>query len=1628
MPTDAAWQPIGEVAGASPTATLVPITSAGPYIAPTTAFTLASLSGEPAAALAARLVIEPASPLVVEAGADAAHVTVRPSTAPPAGAVVRFRLSDTHGALAASWAYQVDQAPRIVGTLPDDGATQVPLNSGIEATFDQDGITVPASAFTISPSATGRIQVNGRTTAFVPDALAPDTLYTVTVHRGVGRPGSAYTLAQDVTWRFQTARLPGDTAARVQLVGQLFNADPRDTAVLTVSVDNPSETGAVPQVQVVAARLPNRAAAVDAVRTLAARPEWASAGHAALVPTSGLPVVVRARRSIEALSGSWVSVVRLPETLPAGWYLATLTVNGTVSQAVLQVTDLAPLSVVTATRTLVWVNDTTTHRAVSGCRVTLSPGGVLGRTAANGILDAATPAAAVADAGTTGPKGDQGLLRGTVLLLDARDGRSAFTVPGGGVLSGMAFALSGSPVGPADEWWHALTTDRYQFRSTDTVNVWGYVRGRTRLDVPASLEVTLAASGSSAPIATATVAPRPTGAFAVALPIRDLPAGAYNVRLRIGGVEVDAVGIAVADIRKPLYRLDVTPNRFAVLAGESFDVTVAASFYDGAPASGITVDRDGDDSLIAASLTTAADGTSRTSITAPGEAVQSGAWPSQRSLSVRAAAAEDGQINGAGSIVVFSSSVLVDATASLHGRSMAVDGAIHRADVARLNALPNLDAAMAADPRGAAVAKQRASITVTEHWMVSRRTGTAYDPITKRTSPVYEWTEKTSTLAPVRVTTDAQGRFRAAITVPRADHWYTATVRTVDAGSRPAVAEASTSSAPEMDAQRPTLSFAPATGGACPISCRIGQSYSLRLVGSSNLPRGGTNRYLFLVEQRGLQRWSLSSTPARTDTFRASDAPGISLDAVWFTGTAYVLAGDGARASVALDARTLHVSVTPDRARYEPGTTASVQVSVTGPDGRPAAGASLVAAVVDEKLFDASGGPPISDPVAMLYGWMPTGVLGLSGFPSLVEAHSSCCGGGKGSTTGGGGGPARSDFRDSLLFQTFTTDAAGRTTIRIPLSDDLTSWRVAVAAVDSRIQGGIGTASLAVGLPFFVDATISAELLASDRPSVVVRAFGSSLAPATRVTFTVSSDTLPMAPVTVTAPASIGAAVPLSALSAGTHRLTITATAGAERDSLVRTFVVIGSRRSSPVVQSWALSTAALRPAGDASGLSTYVISDASRGQWLARLLELASADGTRADEQAAAIGARTVLADVFHLGEPALPPKRDGMDSFRTPGGGIAILPYGSGDLEMTTRTMLAAPGTGSAVTSAWLRAIMTDRGETPERRSVALTGLAAMGEPVLASIQARAAAPDTPPREALWLGLGLAALGDEASAASIAKRVAADAGQHRGIEIRIAVDGGADAIAEATARFAELAAAVGDPLAEPAFAYAVAHPSATDLHVAEELAMIRSLVAREPETSASVAWTVDGRRTVTSLAPATSLTVVLTPAQRSTAAFEAVSGNVTVVGQWRREGPPQAPPVATLGVERTVTPAGPIERSSMVRVVLTPAVDAHGPSGTYRIDELVPSGLVPLDVARTWDAVAADPSGEGAARCQPPDSVEGQLVQFTMTPATTTRQLCYLARVAMPGTFAWEPATIWSEEAPEDWAATPATSVTIR
>ena len=204
---------------------------------------------------------------------------------------------------------------------------------------------------------------------------------------------------------------------------------------------------------------------------------------------------------------------------------------------------------------------------------------------------------------------------------------------------------------------------------------------------------------------------------------------------------------------------------------------------------------------------------------------------------------------------------------------------------------------------------------------------------------------------------------------------------------------------------------------------------------------------------------------------------------------------------------------------------------------------------------------------------------------------------------------------------------------RAPLSDDLTSWRVVATAVDGSLRAGQGAGRIAVGLPFFAEATLKSEYLVADRPIVRVRGFGSALGEADRVTFTVSSDTLPMAAVTVKARAFGSAEVQLPRLTVGDHQVRIEASAGGGRsDVLVRTFRVVDSRAVrrdttwSPLVEPTAVD------AGSGRTFTYLTFADAGRGRVIPVLERMTWTGGVRSDQRLAAGLAQRILAGEFGM------------------------------------------------------------------------------------------------------------------------------------------------------------------------------------------------------------------------------------------------------------------------------------------------------------------------------------------------------------------------------------------------------------
>ncbi|MBP1706240.1 MAG: alpha-2-macroglobulin domain protein, partial [Chloroflexi bacterium] len=261
------------------------------------AFTLISTGGDDPTALAARLTVTPPLELDVAAGRTASSVTIRPRPALTPGRVYRFELRTAAGALAGSWAFQAQSPLQVVTTLPGDQVTGVPTRTGIEVTFDQDGVGSIKPFFSITPAVHGRFEQHGRTQVFVPDELKRATVYTVTIRRGVARTGSEVRLERDVRFQFETAG-PETGEQRVSVLRQVVESGPDERPVLGVLLDVRSDDDDDPEpsqrttVPVSVYRIPTLGAAVRDLRLLLDAPAWTASADIGL-STAGLTRVLR---------------------------------------------------------------------------------------------------------------------------------------------------------------------------------------------------------------------------------------------------------------------------------------------------------------------------------------------------------------------------------------------------------------------------------------------------------------------------------------------------------------------------------------------------------------------------------------------------------------------------------------------------------------------------------------------------------------------------------------------------------------------------------------------------------------------------------------------------------------------------------------------------------------------------------------------------------------------------------------------------------------------------------------------------------------------------------------------------------------------------------------------------------------------------------------------------------------------------------------------------------------------------------------------------------------------------------------------------------------------------------------
>src|SRR5450830_386639 len=166
-----------------------------------------------------------------------------------------------------------------------------------------------------------------------------------------------------------------------------------------------------------------------------------------------------------------------------------------------------------------------------------------------------------------------------------------------------------------------------------------------------------------------------------------------------------------------------------------------------------------------------------------------------------------------------------------------------------------------------------------------------------------------------------------------------------------------------------------------------------------------------------------------------------------------------AEIAVGSAAHLLKVAVTADKPTYPIRSTAKVSVQVTLPDGKPAAGAEIALAAVDEALLELQPNTSWN----LLSAMLQRRSYGIETSTAQMQVIGKRHYGKKATPAGGGGGksPTRELFDTLLLWKPYVVlDANGRAQIDVPLNDALTAFRIVAVAESGAGLIGTGSASI----------------------------------------------------------------------------------------------------------------------------------------------------------------------------------------------------------------------------------------------------------------------------------------------------------------------------------------------------------------------------------------------------------------------------------------------------------------------------------------------------------------------------------------------------------------------------------------
>lgn len=1259
-----------------------------------------------------------------------------------------------------SWAFQAQGDFQIENSIPGNEKTDVSENTGIEIIFNQDGFKDPTPYVTVSPSFLYETKIVDETFVIIPQqSLLPETVYTVTLKKGLSLKDRNDQIDEDYTFTFQTReRVQVAHKPRISPLDSFVQTSPNEEFATKVStVDWSSDTKST-------AVIYRFRSSEDFLRTRLKYDEETSSWRRYYANQNnyaeGLQEVLRDEVSVQ--EQEYTKFVQLNKKIEPGYYLVQFEVEGEMStnQVWYQSTELSGYVSLGKEQTIVWANNIETKAASSGTTIRSVTTGGTWITNGEGVAKFPTSQSYFDDKTHYFVLTDLGG-QSLVLPLPRQDKEL------------------GPSYGKSTDYWSYLYSEKVFYSATDTVNLWGIIKSRDTDSVPPAKVILTNQSGDS--ISERALSPSAEGTFTMAIPLDNVPDGWYTVTLLSGDVEVKSLSFSVQEYQKPDLKIEVTADKKAIFVDESVNFTTRTSFFEGTPGANIDLSISGSSSRNRQTVTTDENGVALYNYQ-PSEYSSQRNYPVYEAVYVNPAIAQNGILEGQSSVQVFGPRIHVTSESKKLGNRGYVEARLNTID------LTNINAGISNDYLGDTISGKSVNLKITENWIERKVDGTYYNFVEKVTYPRYRYERHSEVIKDVSLITDNNGRVVYDFEM-KEGRSYDTVLEANDEKDRTITKKLYFYSSSWYDDQYSDDSIVLDLKNKDSNVFSVGDEVSVVITKSNELYAASEHdRFLFTNAQRGNQDVIVTNAPEYSFTFSESYKPNTYVNAIVFDGSHYRTTQTTCRVNwkcgggyygywygyntftglmIAYDRddSTFDIDISSSRSSYSPGEEATVSVSVTK-DGTPIPGARVNLVLVDEAMV-AIGGVREPDVMGDLYLYIPHDIYYVytSHKPVVPDVPSA---------EKGGGGGDRSVFKDTALFTEVVTNENGNASYTFTLPDNITAWHIYAQGVSNNLLGGQSEGQIVVTKKFFVTSKFPKSYLEGDKTNVQINSFGEGVSKDSSVSYSllVQGNDRMLQQLEKTAKVFDETSFSIPDLFSGEYTIIARGTASNFNDGVSLPLEVKKTRINQPYSSTLTVEdskpVSSILPSGYLSDEPvTLIVSDKGKGIYFSTLRNYCYQSSNRLENKIAAFRANEVLLESFDYDD--CNHVKEDITVFQGTDGGLGQVRWGGSDLTTTLwTTIVAKEEFDEKQLAEYFESVYNSSLTNKTNKIKAGWGASLVGESKLRELQAMRETVNSF-EDKVTLATALAYLGDTETARNLYWDILADYGYIKNTYIRI-------------------------------------------------------------------------------------------------------------------------------------------------------------------------------------------------------------------------------------------------------------------